>query len=97
MNARDEVIQHIDTERQEVELIITDSKNFTLTQLFDEAVDMMAWCGLEYMNATTFYQQDEDTKLELAWIEFDDEGKYEDGFTYGYAEETLKMLHIKYK
>ena len=97
MNARDEVIQHIDYSKQEVELIITDSKNWTLTQLFDEAVDMMIWSGLEYMNATSYYQCDENTKLELAYVEFDDEGKYKDGFCIHYIEDTLAMLKIKWK
>ena len=83
MAIRDEVLSYVNYEHQEAELIITDSLNYSLTQLFDEAMCMIGWFGLEYINATIFYQSDEKTKLELAWIEFDDEGKYEDGFTYG--------------
>ncbi len=97
MTARDVVIQHIDYEKQEAEFIITDNADWTLTQQFDEAMSMIGWCGLDYINATIFYQCDENTKLELAWIEFDDEGKYIDGFTYGFAEDTLTMLKIKWK
>ena len=96
MTTRDLVIVN-NISDYEVELIITDNAVFTLTQQFDEVVDMMTWSGLDFVNATAFYQCDEETKLELAHVEFDEDGKYEDGFHIEYEADTLQMLKIKWK